>query len=653
MSRRQLALLVATALLGTLAQPAFAAGIATDDAYSVDEDAALAVGAPAGVLINDVPATLVTAELVTGPTHEATFSLSPDGSFAYTPEPNFHGTDSFTYLTRDVLNDPSNTATVTIAVQAVNDAPVALDSPTDACPNDDYGGSFPIPEDWGEFTFLPGSCGLKATDIDGDPLTYELVDGPSHGDGDVLSQGFASYTADANYSTPEGDWLSDSLTYTANDGTTDSNVATLRIWIAPVNDPPTFTPGPDLVTVNQGSGAYSASWATDIEPGPANEDDQDVAFVVDVRPEDEHAFSVLPQISGTGVLTFTPAVGETWLSDVTVYAQDDGGLETYPNVTVDPDDTSDAVEFEIAIGTVNDTPVASGQSVSATEDVTKAIELTATDADGDPITFTPSDPAHGTVTLGVKSCLGTPSSCTQAVTYAPNPNYFGNDSFTYTVSDGNGGTDTATVNVTIAGVNDPPLFGRAWRLSVLEDSGPGLFRVRTVMSAGPGESAQTLTLAVVGNSNPSLFSSQPSVARTSYGLRVAFTPATNRNGWASITVRLSDGLLFIDRTFRVRVVPVNDPPNAVNDLSFRVKRNAAATPLAVLANDTVAPDSGETLTITARTNGSHGTVAITGGGTGLTYKPATGFSGTDSFTYTISDGNGGFDTATVVVTVVP
>jgi len=71
----------------------------------------------------------------------------------------------------------------------------------------------------------------------------------------------------------------------------------------------------------------------------------------------------------------------------------------------------------------------------------------------------------------------------------------------------------------------------------------------------------------------------------------------------------------------------------------------------VLANDSILPDVGETLTITAVTNGTNGTVAITGGGTGLTYTPNANFFGADAFTYTISDGNGGTATATVNVTV--
>ncbi len=75
--------------------------------------------------------------------------------------------------------------------------------------------------------------------------------------------------------------------------------------------------------------------------------------------------------------------------------------------------------------------------------------------------------------------------------------------------------------------------------------------------------------------------------------------------------------------------------------------DSGANAIDVLANDTDGLDGGETLTVTAVTQGANGTVAITGGGTGVSYTPNADFFGADSFTYTISDGNGGTDTATV------
>ena len=96
---------------------------------STAEDTLLVVAAP-GVLANDsdVENDPLTAVLVTGPSNGTlTPTLNPDGSFTYTPNPNFSGTDSFTYQAVDSLGGVSNTATVTITVTAVNDPPVAVD----------------------------------------------------------------------------------------------------------------------------------------------------------------------------------------------------------------------------------------------------------------------------------------------------------------------------------------------------------------------------------------------------------------------------------------------------------------------------------------------------------------------------------------------
>ena len=97
--------------------------VAVDDAYDIPEDTLLAISAP-GVLSNDTDADMdpLTVIKVTDPTH-GILTLNPDGSFMYEPETNWNGSDSFTYKANDTQAD-SNTATVTITVSAVNDAPV-------------------------------------------------------------------------------------------------------------------------------------------------------------------------------------------------------------------------------------------------------------------------------------------------------------------------------------------------------------------------------------------------------------------------------------------------------------------------------------------------------------------------------------------------
>ena len=117
------------------------APVAADDAYSTSEDVALVVPAP-GVLGNDTDADgdALTAILVTGPANGAVV-VNGDGSFTYTPAANFAGTDSFTYQASDGSSLPSNTATVTINVTAVNDAPTVGVAPGGSCAANDRSGT--------------------------------------------------------------------------------------------------------------------------------------------------------------------------------------------------------------------------------------------------------------------------------------------------------------------------------------------------------------------------------------------------------------------------------------------------------------------------------------------------------------------------------
>ncbi|MET0829745.1 MAG: Ig-like domain-containing protein [Microbacterium sp.] len=114
------------------------APVALDDAYSTSEDVVLAVPAP-GVLGNDVDGDALTATLVTGPTNGEVV-VNGDGSFTYTPAADFAGSDSFTYQASDG-SLPSNTATVTITVTAVDDAPTVSVAPGGSCAANDRSGT--------------------------------------------------------------------------------------------------------------------------------------------------------------------------------------------------------------------------------------------------------------------------------------------------------------------------------------------------------------------------------------------------------------------------------------------------------------------------------------------------------------------------------
>ncbi len=120
------------------------------------------------------------------------------------------------------------------------------------------------------------------------------------------------------------------------------------ITVLPVNSAPTFTPGEDQ-TVFEGSGAQTVEgWATGISPGPADESGQTVGFVVTVdRPD---LFDVAPAISADGTLTYTVAEGVAGVANVSVVAEDDGGISGGGN------DTSERVNFTIAVLSVNKAP---------------------------------------------------------------------------------------------------------------------------------------------------------------------------------------------------------------------------------------------------------------------------------------------------------
>ncbi|HSH79244.1 MAG TPA: Ig-like domain-containing protein [Herpetosiphonaceae bacterium] len=129
---------------------------------------------------------------------------------------------------------------------------------------------------------------------------------------------------------------------------------------------------------------------------------------------------------------------------------------------------------------------------------------------------------------------------------------------------------------------------------------------------------------------------------------LTYTPAANYAGPDSFTFKVTEGTVDSNTaTVTIDVRPVNDAPDAVNDVASTRKGTAVTIP--VLANDTDV-DVGNVLNITQVTQGAKGSVAINADGT-VTYVPQRTFTGTDTFTYTIGDGRGGADTATVTVTV--
>lgn len=302
-------------------------------------------------------------------------------------------------------------------------------------------------------------------------------------------------------------------------------------------------------------------------------------------------------------------------------------------------------DVELGYCAVSNTPPAVDDlAISTLEDTSVNGTIIATDDDGDLLTFSADTlPTNGIATVNADGSF----------TYTPNANYSGNDSFTVLVDDGNGGTDAATVDVTILGVNDVPSFTLSGDPpTVGEDAGQQTISgFASNIGSGPiNESGQNLSFDLTITAGSLTFASAPTISASTGDLTYATSP--NANGAVTLQVELSDdggtangGLdTSAPQTFIITVNPINDPPVA-NDLNASTTED---TPLngVVTAGD---PD-GDILMFSLGTPSTNGTAMVNPDGS-FAYTPAANFAGMDSFTVSVSDGNGGSDTATVTVDV--
>ncbi|MCM2315292.1 MAG: Ig-like domain-containing protein, partial [Thermoanaerobaculia bacterium] len=619
------------------------------DAASTTEDAAVAIN----VLTNDTdpesdPLTVVS---VSSAGTLGAVTLGAGGVVNYDPTGSAvlqalaaaaTRTDTFTYTIRDTSGETS-TAMVTVTVTGVDDLPTAV---ADAATLLEDAGATAIP--------------VLTNDTDPDGGTTAITGVTQGGNGAAVITGGGT---GVTYQPNPGFCGTDSFTYTITGGAT----ATVTITVTCVNDAPSFTAGAGPTVLEDSGPSTSSGWATAISRGPSpTEDGQTLTFNV-TNNTNPTLFSSGPAIDpATGNLTFTPAANANGSADITVTLSDNGGTA---NGGVD---TSAPQMFTIDVTAVNDEPsFTKGADETVLEETgahsvsgwATALSAGPADESAQVLAFTLTN--DNNALFSVQPAMDASGN----LTYTLAANASGSTVVTVSLSDdggtANGGDDTApdqTFTITVTDINDAPSFTGGADESVNEDSGTaGAHTVAgwaTAISAGPSpfEDAQTLDFVIDTNDNPSLFSVAPAIDAAG---TLTYTLAANAFGTATITLHLHDsgGVLNggVDEstgdTLVINVASQNDNPTAADD-SASVAEDSGATGIDVLANDDDAPDTGETLSITGVTQGTNGgAVVITGGGTGLTYQPASNFAGTDTFTYTIGDGNLGSATATVTMTV--
>ena len=258
----------------------------------------------------------------------------------------------------------------------------------------------------------PKGLVLNAVDPDSNPLTYTNVSGPVHG---VLS-GVApnlTYTPNPGYLGP------DLFSFSATDGQWQTEIAEVGIEVVPASNHPPVADA-QSVTVNEDNTLTIVLTATDPDG-------------------DTLAYSFTQTTHGT--LAAAPGHSVVYQPATNYF-----GPDSFTFMVDDGNGGVASAKIDITVLSVNDAPVANAQSVTTAEDTALGITVSASDIEGDTLSYSYTQPAHGTVT-------GTGSS----VIYLPAANYTGPDNFTFTVDDGNGGSAAATVNIEVTTVNDAPV----------------------------------------------------------------------------------------------------------------------------------------------------------------------------------------------------
>ena len=491
------------------------APVALPDQYELDEDTSLSVSAESGVLANDSDVnedTLTVTEVRNHPSF-GQVTMNPDGSFIYVPQGNFTGTDSFVYVVDDGKGK-DDIGTVSLVVNSLNDAPVAVND--EAVTNINEAVTIDVL--------------VNDSDPDNDPLTISTAS---------ASSGTATIVENQiNYNPTEGFSGTDSINYTITDGQGGSASAVVTVTVNNNLHPPVAVD--DSYTLNEDNPLIvddrdgSQALLTDNDSDP----DGDTLTVTSIVTSPEHGELTF---DGNGRFVFEP---ESNFAGTThfVYQISDGKGGT---------DTATAT---LTVTAVKDAPTAVDDEALFNKEEARVINVLANDfdVDGDTITIT-----NAIANLGQVEVLNG-----QSILYHAPPNFLGNDIIEYNITDGNGGTAFANVNISIEDINEAPK-AEDDEAETLEDQTVHI----DVLANDSDGNGDPLTVISTTTTNGSTQIDEHNILR--------FTPNPNFHGDASIVYVISDGREGKDSaTVTVHVRPVNDNPIATCDMYQLTKKYA-------------------------------------------------------------------------------
>ncbi|MCB9159701.1 MAG: tandem-95 repeat protein [Caldilineaceae bacterium] len=433
-------------------------------------------------------------------------------------------------------------------------------------------------------------------------MTWSASAEPAHGsvtiDGDGPSRAIV-YTPDADFNG------SDSFTITVDDGQGGQTSTVVSVNVLAVNDAP--IPGADTARTDE-----TRRLTVDVLANDSDIDDETLTLAGVDPPANGSAALV------DGSIVYTPTA-------------DFAGSDAFAYTVEDSEGLTATAEIAVTVAPVNDAPV---MAQGATARVTMSedgdprpfeLALAATDADNDELTWSAStEPAHGSVTIDGDGL-------SRAIVYTPDADFNGSDSFTITVDDGQGGQASTVVSVNVLAVNDAPTPGAD--IARTDEDTPVTVDVLANDSDIDGESLTVAGVDAPGHGTAALVDGS-----------IVYTPTADFAGSDSFAYTVADRSgLTATAQLRIAVAPVNDAPVMAQGATARVTMSEDGVPIPFRMTLEAADVDDSDLTWSTSTEPAHGSVTIDGDGLrrAIVYTPDADFNGSDSFTITVDDGQGG------------